>query len=437
MSSKLDLSYSVNVTNFSPVLYVNDGNLEFSVLYEGNIDYDDNDTKSLLYQIKNHWSKITWLSDIKGPYMLWTGCCGAIKPLDSLDLNPQIIEKFKTQGLTFILYEPLCTYRKDHFNNFVDHLNYDQFESTNENLQELMSYELDSISDFAERMGLESPVTVYTCNYKVKKYFQEKYPRLDLFCKDIFLSVDCYTPDNRYDNIEGKSPHKKFICLNRRYTSVRNLSMLYLASTKSFFSGNYSWNVLTDMSYLNDKLWFDFNSWTEKQPYYYDKLNQSQNVLNNVLPLTIDNLDPVAYFIGDPQRQDPDPALNRFPRISYMDAFVSVVNETRFAEPTGNFSEKTINPMKAHRPFVIFAPPYTLEYLHHLGFKTFGDFWDESYDREENHEKRLTKIFDVIDKLDQLTFHDQRYLLDKMKPILEHNSYLLPKLSKEFPTIPY
>ena len=30
------------------------------------------------------------------------------------------------------------------------------------------------------------------------------------------------------------------------------------------------------------------------------------------------------------------------------------------------------------------------------GFKTFGDFWDESYDQEWNHKTRLEMIFDLM-----------------------------------------
>ena len=50
-------------------------------------------------------------------------------------------------------------------------------------------------------------------------------------------------------------------------------------------------------------------------------------------------------------------------KIYYKNSFCEVVCETRFAQPTGNFSEKTIRPMHFHRPFVLVAPPHTLKYL--------------------------------------------------------------------------
>ncbi|NBP58832.1 hypothetical protein EBU71_20265, partial [bacterium] len=66
-----------------------------------------------------------------------------------------------------------------------------------------------------------------------------------------------------------------------------------------------------------------------------------------------------------------------------------------------------------------------------LGFKTFGEFWDESYDDELNHEQRLIKIFKVIDTIDSWSLEWCRDFLVKMQPIFEHNIEVLSRLSKE------
>ena len=46
-------------------------------------------------------------------------------------------------------------------------------------------------------------------------------------------------------------------------------------------------------------------------------------------------------------------------------------------------TEKTVRPIAAGKPFVAFAPLRFLERLKNLGFKTYSDFWDESYDKLE------------------------------------------------------
>ena len=67
------------------------------------------------------------------------------------------------------------------------------------------------------------------------------------------------------------------------------------------------------------------------------------------------------------------------------------------------------------------APPYTLEYMKTHGFQTFSDFWDESYDTETDHEKRLFKIFELIDAIDEMSIEDCRAMYKEMLPIIEHN----------------
>ena len=42
-----------------------------------------------------------------------------------------------------------------------------------------------------------------------------------------------------------------------------------------------------------------------------------------------------------------------------------------------------------------------LKKLRELGFKTFGNFWDESYDEIEDKMERLEKVFEVIAYIDK------------------------------------
>jgi hypothetical protein len=67
------------------------------------------------------------------------------------------------------------------------------------------------------------------------------------------------------------------------------------------------------------------------------------------------------------------------------------------------------------------APPKTLAYLRSNGFKTFSDFWDESYDDELDHGERLAKIFTLIDEIFSIPNEKQRELYEQMNHILVHN----------------
>ena len=52
-------------------------------------------------------------------------------------------------------------------------------------------------------------------------------------------------------------------------------------------------------------------------------------------------------------------------------------------------SEKILKPLLNLHPFIVMSTPHTLKKITELGFKTFGRFIDESYDDEENPQKRL------------------------------------------------
>jgi hypothetical protein len=119
------------------------------------------------------------------------------------------------------------------------------------------------------------------------------------------------------------------------------------------------------------------------------------------------------------------PAINN-PRLNplgdfYNDSFCDVINETRFAQHCGNYSEKLYQAIRYKKPFILVAPPYTIEYAKRMGFKTFSDFWDESYDQETNHEKRIIKILNLMNYINSKSINELREIYNQMQPILDHN----------------
>jgi hypothetical protein len=83
-------------------------------------------------------------------------------------------------------------------------------------------------------------------------------------------------------------------------------------------------------------------------------------------------------------------------------------------------------------PFILVAPPHSLEYMKKLGFKTFDKFWDESYDQEDNHQTRLLKILDLIDYIDSKSIHELTIMYSAMQETIEHNFLVLSKISNDF-----
>lgn len=75
-------------------------------------------------------------------------------------------------------------------------------------------------------------------------------------------------------------------------------------------------------------------------------------------------------------------------------------------------SEKTIKPIVMGHPFIQINTKHSLKKLKNLGFKTFGDFIDESYDDCETYQERIQAIVKIVQKLDlsesQKFYHDTR-----------------------------
>jgi len=106
----------------------------------------------------------------------------------------------------------------------------------------------------------------------------------------------------------------------------------------------------------------------------------------------------------------------------FQKSFLWISHETHMDDKLTLFSEKTIRAILYMNPFVINGDVGTLAYLQDLGFKTFGDFWDESYDLIQNIDERQKEIIKIIKNLENKNLKE---LYNKMRPILEHNRNVL------------
>ena len=70
----------------------------------------------------------------------------------------------------------------------------------------------------------------------------------------------------------------------------------------------------------------------------------------------------------------------------------SIVAESRVRGTYAHLSEKTYKAIAYYHPFLILGVPGLLARLRYLGFETFDNIFDESYDAEPNWKKRLMMI---------------------------------------------
>ena len=116
----------------------------------------------------------------------------------------------------------------------------------------------------------------------------------------------------------------------------------------------------------------------------------------------------------------------------YQKTFCSIISESSVEKGKIFFSEKTSKPLFAKQPFLMVGNPNSLEYLHSLGFKTFNQWWDESYDLEESFDKRLDKILNIMEYLNKKTTIELKQMLLDMEEVLEHNHRIFVGLDYTF-----
>lgn len=361
---------------------------------------------------KDFLSHIDFLINSAGPTIIFTGTGKIFLPRELTDC---LKNSRKNRDVSVYLFEPMALYNYSKQGKFYGEIP-GHCETKN-----LRSIELDSLHDISEQFDLN--LTVYLCEYGIDS-IKQNYPKLHLVTFDLFI---------RWLRLDGTLTggteiRKKFFCGNWRYTLHRNLIMSYISD----LDGNYTWYYRAGLKFLAKYPCFDFDR-LDKQLYKklragIDRINSTDLSLGgNYDKVEVTNL---SYSHYPKISTATDINLNNRDLFSKSieECFCMIVTESRFFQPLANFSEKTLNAALFLKPFVVAAPPKTLEYLRELGFRTFDRWWDESYDQEKDHQKRMIMLFSVIDSINSMDIETLKNIYLDMRAVLQHNKNTLLKL---------
>lgn len=362
-----------------------------------------------------------------------------ILSLEEITHTPEQIEQYNQAGLHIWLFEPLCGYYVDdpfaqswskHNSGF-----YSEFSiCTHTDESMYRASELDSIMEYAERWGLTN-ITVHTGDYEADRFFEYYTDSMTLLTDDLFLR--CGALFDNFDISAKTEITNRFICTAWRWTPVRQLINGLLADKDTISS----WCFRADADTLDNNVWAQHLS-ENLQAEYQHGLKK----LNEQVPKTIDIRVDEPSIVGAEHREiypraaehegewfnpvinehDPNPAMEA----AHRKSFVSIVCESRYAQPTANLSEKFQLPVKYKTPFILLAPPRTLEYLKSLGYQTFSEWWSEDYDEMEDHAERLTEVYRLIEQINAMSYEELFKIYKEMLPVLEHNLRVAAKHSR-------
>jgi len=149
--------------------------------------------------------------------------------------------------------------------------------------------------------------------------------------------------------------------------------------------------------------------------------------LKKIVPIEIDRT--LKYNLANDVSHD-----------DFHQTFVSLVTESLSDSNVLFLSEKIWKPIYMGHPFIVLGNPGTLKYLKKLGFQTYDRWWDETYDDEEDLEKRIDKIVFILKRLSEKNHEDLIKVREEMRDINIKNRELFKKIVSgkyEFPNNEY
>lgn len=131
----------------------------------------------------------------------------------------------------------------------------------------------------------------------------------------------------------------------------------------------------------------------------------------------------VPLLLDEPDLANVNP-VNEIHINHHEQTFVSIVAETLYKDGTWFYSEKTWKPILAGQPFFLLSTVGALGELKRHGYKTFDQWWDESYDNESNLDNRIKMIVTELSKLSKLDVKQLIQIRQEMSSVLEYNQNL-------------
>jgi hypothetical protein len=200
---------------------------------------------------------------------------------------------------------------------------------------------------------------------------------------------------------------KRFMCLYGRPTAGR-------LGVGSYVSANYAEHAHIHYSFPVSNN--EHNVEIDKLLTYRIESVADVAPLLAKMPITLESTERYTAYKGYDYN---DPLTNY-----YQDIFVDLVVESHVAGNTFFPTEKIFRPMWLKKPFITFASQDFNEYLVQMGFRTFWEYWDESYDGYETR-NRFTRVLALIDTIANKSVQELEDMYNSMQDVLDHNYNVL------------
>ena len=287
----------------------------------------------------------------------------------------------------------------------------------------------DVLDDILYKMGVPTeqivwmngsiPMTAFKPDRKSKSIHLDSILSLSQAAEN-YLRYPCQTSMQYHSDIVrpadldvNKMRSRRFLCFNRSLNRPYRIAMIYMALKHNLLNDS-TFSFITNLSidYIKQFL----------EPYLEpeDNLDEYYQRIVDLVPYEID-----THHLNDQQKQSFTTVDNNRKDL-YEDTYFHITAETRMGEePSCFISEKTWRPILNLQPFIYFGGYKSLAKLHELGFKTFGNIIDESYDTEIDPVKRFKMAEKEVVRLKNMSMDEIHNLYYSVTDILIHNQHLV------------
>ncbi len=231
---------------------------------------------------------------------------------------------------------------------------------------------------WAKDHHLNSTISVLNYDYHIKRFFQNSWenPRKQF-------------EEKLYTFLNERKIERKYICLNYKPRPWRILLLAYLLKDDLWNDGFVSFGGLQNQGLGRA---FKSNVWSKGGPLdQFLELRLSEQV-KEYIPL-LEQKGKVLFGIDD---KNPPSTKDRTLDVLFeffLKSSFSLVSETAMSTRPLRITEKPLKPLCNFHPLIVFGHCGSLGLIKELGFQTFGDWIDESYDSITNSTERFAAAY--------------------------------------------
>lgn len=263
---------------------------------------------------------------------------------------------------------------------------------------------------------------------EAKKYLEENLSNKYHIIDSNTALTDCFSFDyflEEASTLVHKSSNFKHMNDLGYISEEANVDELDNFRNKKFLSFNKTTDKHHRAGLLHEYLTNDYSdsyfSFINKLEYLGDipnigQIRDNYNFYNSKLPIELDTM--------DTDNKNSFSATGTFKKELFLNSCINIVTETSFINNELFISEKVLKPILMYQPFIVLSSYNYLNQLKKYGYKTFSEFWDESYDEIEDSELRLKVVLDLIRDLNSKSIQELNEIYQKTKDICIYNRRL-------------